>query len=133
MSVPKAASSGSVDNVSVVVTSTSNALMLDSVETKTLVSVATDADTDGFSTYCDACPTSDPRSTIVIGTRNSGVSNRHVQEECYLKDQVQSCADAAGNHGAFVSCVAALTDTWAALGLIAARDRGRVVRCAAAP
>ena len=40
-------------------------------------------------------------------------------------------AAAAGDHGKFVSSVAALTDGWKKAGLITGRDEGQITSCAA--
>jgi len=91
-----------------------------------------DADGDGLIDPCDACPESDSRETIIIDGCDTGVANQMPWNDgCTMADQIDQCADDAGNHGAFVHCVAQLADAWKKAGLITGRDKGQIQRCAA--
>ena len=91
-----------------------------------------DSDGDGLIDDCDACPDSDLSDTIVIDGCDSGVTNRMLGDEgCTMADRIGKCAEDAPNHGAFVSCVAHLTNAWKSDGLITGQEKGRIQRCAA--
>ncbi len=90
-----------------------------------------DGDGDGLIDECDACPSSDLRSTIVIDGCNSEVANVLDGDGCTMLDHIAQCAADARNHGAFVSCVAHLTNEWKRAGLISGAEKGRIQSCAA--
>jgi hypothetical protein len=90
-----------------------------------------DADSDGICDADDACPESDTSPTIVIDGCDSGVENRLFDDGCTMADEIAECAAGATNHGAFVSCVAHLTNGWKRAGLISGAEKGRIQSCAA--
>jgi hypothetical protein len=48
-----------------------------------------------------------------------------------MSDQIDICADNAKNHGAFVSCVASLSNDWKNKKLITDKGKGALQSCAA--
>jgi len=48
-----------------------------------------------------------------------------------MSDLIAQCAAGAKNHGAFVSCVAHLTNKWKKQGLITGNEKGKIESCAA--
>lgn len=62
---------------------------------------------------------------------DSGVPNTLLPGGCTIADQVAECAAGAANHGAFVSCVAALTNQLKEDGLISGAQKGAIQSCAA--
>lgn len=90
-----------------------------------------DADGDGYADCDDACPNSDLSETVVIDGCDSGVANVLLDGGCTIADEVAHCAEAAANHGAFVSCVAQLTNGLKAAGVITGAQKGAIQRCAA--
>jgi len=50
---------------------------------------------------------------------------------CRISDQINDCAVGAKNHGAFVSCVAHLTDGLKSNGTITDSQKGAIQSCAA--
>ncbi len=50
---------------------------------------------------------------------------------CSMADRIAECASGAATHGAFVSCVAHVTDERKQDGLISGREQGRIQQCAA--
>ena len=91
-----------------------------------------DTDGDGLIDECDACPDSDISDTITIDNCSTTVANMPVGDEgCTMADRIAGCAEGATTHGAFVSCVAHLTNEWKRGGLISGREKGRIQRCAA--
>ena len=92
---------------------------------------APDADLDGVVDGSDQCLHSDLRTTVVVGTCDSGVGNTLFTSGCTIADLVQNCAAGAGNHGAFVSCVAHLTDGLKGAGVISGGQKGSIQSCAA--
>jgi len=91
---------------------------------------APDADLDGVTDDRDQCLHSDLRTTVVVGTCDSGVGNTLFTSGCTIADLVKGCATGAGNHGAFVSCVAHLTDGLKAAGIISGAQKGSMQTCA---
>jgi hypothetical protein len=130
VSIPKGTPDGSVDQLKISVISSANQLMHDVVQTSTKA-LSVDGDGDGLTDFCDACSASDLAPTIVVGTCDSGVSNRFFDYGCTMSDLVGQCARKARNHGKFVSCVALLTNEWKAKGLITGQMKGAIERCAA--
>lgn len=90
-----------------------------------------DSDGDGVCGGDDLCPNSDSRPTVWIGTCDSGVPNVQVKPGCYLADQLAECAVGAKNHGAYVSCIAHLTNSLKKAGVITGAQKGAIQRCAA--
>jgi probable HAF family extracellular repeat protein len=93
--------------------------------------VEPDSDGDGVLDSEDQCPASDLSATIVVGSCNTGVQNKLFPDGCTMSDEIAKCAAGAKNHGAFVSCVAHLTNDWKAQGLIKDKEKGAIQSCAA--
>jgi hypothetical protein len=89
------------------------------------------SDGDGIPDGADACPGSDIRATIVIGTCDSGVTNRMFTNGCSLTDTIAKCQLGARNHGDYVSCVSGTTNSFASIGAIANNEKGKIQSCAA--
>jgi hypothetical protein len=77
-----------------------------------------DADVDGFADDVDDCDASDKRSTVFIGSVDTGIVNLMFTNGCTMNDEILGAADDADNHGAFVSRVAHLGEAWLGAGLI---------------
>jgi len=75
-------------------------------------------------TFCNTDP------TVTYNGCDSGVPNADLGD-CTMNDALDACALSAGHHGQFVACVAQLVNDWANDGLIGARDKGRIISCAA--
>ena len=90
-----------------------------------------DTDHDGLCDGDDACPASDVAATIVIDGCDTGVANASFKDGCTMADELAVCAESPRNHGRYVSCVAKLANTWKRAGLLAAGEKGKIVRCAA--
>lgn len=91
-----------------------------------------DGDLDGVADDAgDQCLGSDLRATVVVGGEDTGVPNTFFTNGCTISDLVGRCAAAAGNHGAFVSCVAGLGNTLRDLGFISGDQKGAIQRAAA--
>jgi hypothetical protein len=68
---------------------------------------------------------------VVIDGCATGVVDKSLCDGTSMNDAIAACAAAAGNHGDFVSCVAALTNAWKAAGLITGAQKGAIMSCAA--
>ncbi|PYQ67748.1 MAG: peptidase [Acidobacteria bacterium] len=89
------------------------------------------SDGDGVPDGVDQCIGSSRDATVIIDGCNSGVPNTTFPTGCRISDQINDCAVGAGNHGAFVSCVADLTNTLKANGTISGSQKGAIQSCAA--
>lgn len=69
-------------------------------------------------------------STIVIDGCNTGVPNYDVTCGNSMSELIMACAAGAANHGAFVSCVAHLTNAWKKAGLITGAQKDAIMDCA---
>jgi hypothetical protein len=78
----------------------------------------------------DACPNSDTRGTVIIGTDDTGVANLDTGNGCTINDLIAEHA-AYPDHGAFVRHVEAVTNPLVASGLLSRRNQGTIVRAAA--
>ncbi|HEV8632059.1 MAG TPA: PA domain-containing protein [Thermoanaerobaculia bacterium] len=87
------------------------------------------SDHDGVPDGADACLGSTP--TVTVGGCDSGVTNDVFANGCTVADQVNACANGAGNHGAFVSCVAHVTNDLKKQGVITGAEKGAIQSCAA--
>jgi hypothetical protein len=96
-----------------------------------MVDIGWFSDGDGVPDGADECLGSARGTTVVIDGCNSGVSNTTFGDGCRITDQIAACEASAANHGAFVSCVAHLTDAYRQGGVISGADRGEIGRCAA--
>lgn len=90
-----------------------------------------DADGDGFADDEDCNANSIVTPTIVLGGIDTGVANVVFPGGCTSADQIAAIKAGAGNHGAYVSGVAALTNTWKDASLITGRQKGAVQSAAA--
>ncbi len=93
-----------------------------------------DSDGDGVRDADDLCAGSDLQPTVVLGTgkkSHTGVPNQLLPEGCTFMDKLLACKAGAGNHGAFVSCVAGLTNDWVSQGLITGAQKGAIQSAAA--
>jgi hypothetical protein len=96
-----------------------------------------DSDNDGVPDNEDDCPNSDLSPTVVIDDCDSGVANELFLDNvefgngCTISDLITMCAENAGNHDQFVSCVSSLTNDLHKAGIITGRQKGAVQRCAA--
>jgi hypothetical protein len=87
------------------------------------------SDGDGVPDGADACLGSTP--TVIVGDCDSGVDNDVFADGCTVADQVNACAVGARNHGAFVSCVAHVTNALKKQGIITGAEKGAIQSCAA--
>jgi len=78
---------------------------------------------NGVSDICTAS------ATVVIGGCDSGVPNVATPNSC-IASVVQTCSGAA-NHGAYVSCIAGVTNDLVGAGLITGQQKGKLQSCAA--
>lgn len=90
-----------------------------------------DADLDGVADSLDCEPNSDFAPTVVIGTCDSGVANPLFVNGCTLKDMIDHILASSRNHGQFVSGVAHLTNALKSNGLLTAKEKAAIQRCAA--
>lgn len=90
-----------------------------------------DADSDGVADDEDCNPNSDRRDTIVLGTIDTGVTNRLFDNGCTSADLLAALHGSAANHGDYLSAVAALTNSWVAQGLITGQEKGAIQAAAA--
>ena len=90
-----------------------------------------DADLDGVSDTVDQCLGSNLSPTVVIDGCNSGVPPTVFFSGCTITDLVMNCAPGARNHGAFVSCVAQVTNNLKKSGIITGAQKGAIQSCAA--
>lgn len=95
------------------------------------ISATLDTDCDGILDYEDACPESDLAPTVIIGGCDSGVTNTLFPDGCTVSDLLAKCAVGVANHGRFVSCVAELTNSLVAEGVITGEEKGAIQSCAA--
>jgi hypothetical protein len=70
-------------------------------------------------------------SNIMIDGCNTGVPNLDLTCGNSMQEAILACANGAANHGAFVSCVAHLTNTWKKAGLITGAQKDAIMECAA--
>jgi PA domain len=89
------------------------------------------SDFDGVPDGIDFCLGSDPAATVVIDGCNSGVPNTLFVDGCKISDLIDDCAAGAANHGAFVSCVAQLTNALKKAGILTGQQKGAIQSCAA--
>jgi len=131
VTIPPDALTGAMDLLLITVESDSNPLMADVSETKTTIVFPGDRDGDGYTDFCDACPDSDTRETIIIDGCDSGARNHLFEDGCTMADHIAAAAAAAENHGKFAIAVSELTNQWKKAGLISGQDKGWIEKCAA--
>jgi hypothetical protein len=90
-----------------------------------------DADNDGVADAGDDCDLSDLGETVVIDGQDTGVGNVLFTDGCTMSDQISAAADAARNHGGFVSAVAHLGNDWRSDGVLSNAERAALQRAAA--
>jgi len=73
----------------------------------------------------------DDVDTIIIDGCDSRVADEVIDDGFTMSELITVCANSTKNHGAFVSCVADLTNEWKKDGLISRREKGAIQRCAA--
>jgi hypothetical protein len=78
----------------------------------------------------DACPVSDTRSTVIIGSEDSGVANVDIGNGCTISDLIDEHGSYT-NHAGFVRHVDRVTDALVADGVLTRRDKGSIVLAAA--
>lgn len=88
------------------------------------------SDGDGVPDGLDSCIGSDAGATIVIDSCDSGVANTTFTNGCRISDLIADCAEGAGNHGAYVSCVSHLTNSLKKNGTITGAQKGAIQSCA---
>lgn len=91
---------------------------------------STDADGDGYDDDEDEYPESDTRAEVQIDGCDSGVDNIAVGNGAYMMDILNYCAENAGNHGEYVSCVNYYANEWKAAGLISGNEKASIGSCA---
>lgn len=84
------------------------------------------SDADGVPDGLDSCIGSDTNANVVIGGCDSGVPNTVFANGCRISDGIAACADGAGNHGAFASCVAHYGNTLKKNGTITGAQKGAI-------
>jgi len=70
-------------------------------------------------------------TNVIIGDCDSGVRNLMLEDGSTMNDMINACANGVKNHGAFVSCVAKLTNTWEKMELITEEQKEAIQSCAA--
>lgn len=91
-----------------------------------------DTDGDGILDEADACPASQLDPSIVFSGVDSGVDNLLQVDGCTLRDEfAAACTSPHGNHGAFVMCIADVSDSLRRAGVLSGREAGAVRRAAA--
>jgi hypothetical protein len=84
----------------------------------------------GTAVEASALPRNLTPDMIVIGGCNTGVENYLCNDESTVSDLISKCADAAKNHGQFVSCVTHLTNELKEDGVISDTEKGAIQSCA---
>jgi uncharacterized cupredoxin-like copper-binding protein len=78
----------------------------------------------------DACPDSDSRATVIIGSDDTGIANVDTGNGCTINDLINERGSYA-NHASFVRHVDAVTDSLVIAGTLTARQQGTIFRAAA--
>ena len=82
------------------------------------------------SSGADACPDSDSRDTVIIGTDDTGITNVDSGNGCTINDLIAERAPYP-NHGTFVRHVETVTNSLVSSGTLTRRQQGAIVRAAA--
>jgi hypothetical protein len=90
-----------------------------------------DADLDGLADNLDACPNSNFSPKVTINACQTGVPSPLLANGCTINDLIARCSANATNHGSFVSCVSATTNTLRNGGVITGQQKGAIESCAA--
>jgi len=77
----------------------------------------------------DACPSSDTRATVIIGTNDTGVPNVDTGNGCTINDLIAENAE-YGTHNKFVNHVNQVTDQLVTDGVITSQQRSTIVNAA---
>ena len=89
-----------------------------------------DLDGDGVPDAEDACPNSDLRETVFVGTCDTMVPNHLFENGCTMADLIAAVAGQAKNHGSFVTEVIRLTNNWRRQGIITSAQKAAIDSCA---
>lgn len=100
-------------------------------EIQVFESSVVDTDGDGIADDDDACPNSDLSLTVVIDGIDTGVFNDLFDDGCTISDLISQCYWMSENHGEFMSCVANLTNSLKAEGIISGKEKGAITKAAA--
>jgi hypothetical protein len=73
---------------------------------------ANDIDGDGVNADVDQCPYSDPNTTIMIGTHDTGIQNVLFSNGCKMSDLIAQCFINATSRSKFNSCMNRLPNIW---------------------
>ncbi len=87
-------------------------------------------DKDGASDTVDFVINVQSRGNIFIDNCDTGVEDRYYNGQ-WISEMIEACAAGAANHGAFVSCVAALTNDLKKARVISGQEKGAIQSCAA--
>ena len=90
-----------------------------------------DSDGDGVLDVADQCPNSILTRTVIIGQRNSGVSNQLFSTGCTTSDLIAQAASSAKTHGQFMSAVDDITNELMKIGAISESEKDAIQSCAA--
>jgi hypothetical protein len=77
----------------------------------------------------DACPDSDTRDTVIIGTDDTGIANVHTGNGCTISDLLNQHGEYP-DHGAFVRHVELVTEDLVAGEVLTRREQSALVRAA---
>ena len=91
---------------------------------------ATAQDKDGDSNSVEFTITVQSRGNIFIDNCDTGVEDRYYNGQ-WISEMIEACAAGAADHGAFVSCVADLTNDLKKAGIISGAEKGAIQSCAA--
>lgn len=68
---------------------------------------------------------------VLIDGCDTGIVEWALDDESTITEKIEDCAAGARNHGAFVRCVAKLTNELRKSGIITGKEKGAIQRCAA--
>jgi len=88
-----------------------------------------DTDGDGFGDNGDPFPASNQDPTVAVNGNDTGLTNQSLGDGSTMNDRIGACGDGS-NHGAYVSCITHLTNTWKDAGLISGKEKGTIVSAA---
>jgi hypothetical protein len=90
-----------------------------------------DDDNDGVADPFDLFACTNTEAIIYIDGCNSTVPNTIFTDGSSMMDRILALADAANNHGGFVSSVTQLANGWKSSGFITGSQKSKIVACAA--
>lgn len=85
-----------------------------------------DTDGDGVLDRDDACIESDRTAKVIVGTDNTGVTNKLLTNGCTITDMIKQIQLAEVKHGHIVSGVAHFLNAITNDGTITGRDKGKI-------